>query len=153
MFATSGAMKLLSCEKRALTLVSSEMIRPRNGGSGASRACRRQWGPRVQVDALAQQHKTGEYRKGEDHCLAKLDEDKVRAMYAEWKQYDRKTLDGRSTRRSDRTLSEIWGDAGMCAARHQQEDMEACRIRSGLPASIFRIGPMSAHGRRHCRAA
>ena len=45
------------------------------------------------------QHKTGEYRKGENHRLAKLDEDKVRAMRAEWKQYDRKTLDGRPTRR------------------------------------------------------
>ena len=45
------------------------------------------------------QHKTGEYRKGEKHRLAKLDEDKVRAMRAEWKQYDRKTLDGRPTRR------------------------------------------------------
>ena len=51
------------------------------------------------MDALAQQHKTGEYRKGENHRLAKLDEDKVRAIRAEWKQYDRKTLDGRPTRR------------------------------------------------------
>lgn len=43
--------------------------------------------------------KNGEYRRGENHRLAKLDEDKVRAMRAEWMQYDRKTLDGRHTRR------------------------------------------------------
>ena len=116
MFATPGAMKLLTCEKRALTLVSSEMIHPRNGGSGASRACRKQWGPRVQVDTLAQQHKTGEYRKGEDHRLAKLDEDKVRAMRAEWKQYDRKTLDGRPTRRGALTeLCRKYGVTRECA--------------------------------------
>lgn len=45
------------------------------------------------------QRREGEYRKGVNHRLAKLDEDKVRAMRADWKQYDRKTLDGRSTRR------------------------------------------------------
>ena len=41
----------------------------------------------------------GDSRQGTKQRLKKLDEDKVRAMRAEWNQYGRKTKDGRTTRR------------------------------------------------------